>query len=96
MKCVLIVMIGLSIIVLLTIVITWCTGWQIARNVKDMTSYTNQMKLAPSLAKKIKIVEKLSGESRFEEVNRQYLEMKGAKQALTDRIKKIKSGEKVG
>lgn len=70
MLVVLIVMISLSIIVLLTMIIAWYTGWQIATPVKDMTSYTNQMKLAPSLAKKIKIVEKLSYENRFKDINR--------------------------
>lgn len=55
---------------LLTTLISWYMGWQISRPVKDMTNYTNKMKLAPSLAKKIKIVEELSKERRFKDINR--------------------------
>lgn len=54
-----------------------------------MTDYTNQMKMASSLAKKIKIVEKLSDEGRFTDINKQYLEMKVAKKMLSARLKKI-------
>jgi len=72
-------MVGLSLIVLLTMLVAWHTGWQIACPVKDMTNYTNQMKLATSLAKKIKIVQALSLQKSFRSVNQKYRAMRIAK-----------------
>ena len=70
MQCLLIVLFSLTIIVVLTMLVAWYTGWQIATPVQDMTRYTNRMKLAPSLAKKIKIVDELSYERRFKDINK--------------------------
>lgn len=50
-----------------------------------MTDYTNKMKKAPSLAKKIKIVQEMSEEPMFDYVNLQYKRMKTAKEMLQER-----------
>ena len=51
-----------------------------------MTFYTNQMKVAPSLAKKIKVVQEMSEQPRFADTNKQYNKMKVAKEMLAKRI----------
>lgn len=56
--CVHAIMIGLAVTVLVTMIVAYFTGWRIQGPVKDMTNYTKQMKVAPSLAMKISIVKK--------------------------------------
>ena len=88
MQCVMIVLFSLTIIVVLTMLVAWYTGWQIATPVQDMTSYTNRMKQASTLAKKIKIVDELSYDNRFKDINKQYSEMRVAKEQLRSRVQK--------
>ena len=79
MLCIWVIMFGLSMIVLATMCVACFTGWRIAKPVKDMTDYTNQMKVAPSLAMKISIVKKTAQDPSFAEVSLQYHRMKAAK-----------------
>ena len=67
--CIWMIMIGLAVMMILTMFVAWLMGWKISRPVMEMTEYTNQMKKAPSLAKKIEIVQEMSKQRLFEEVS---------------------------
>ena len=49
------------------------------------------MKRAPSLAEKVRIVKKLSDHPMFEDIDRQYWEMRTAKDQLKKRFEQSKS-----
>lgn len=67
--CVFIILIGLVLVIIITMIIAWHTGWKIVRPVADMTKFTERMKQAASLEEKKAIVEDLSKHVRFKDVN---------------------------
>ena len=79
-------MMGLLLLIILTMLVAFIAGWKISRPLMNMTEYTNKMKKAPSLAKKIKIVQEMSEEPLFDYVNLQYKRMRVAKEMLEQRM----------
>jgi len=71
------------------LLIAWWTGRKITTPIADMSEFTKRMKQAPSLKEKIKVVTDLAKHEQFSDVNRQYMDMKAAKDLLKRRYEAL-------